>query len=209
MPKDHCARAVPPCRGRFQRSAAWGNSCRGHSSTRHRVACDHAETPNSLRIHCRGTHRQEWLTPIRLAGRPPSQTCGTSGMEPAVLHAPGLPAGAGSSASGLREPRCETRTKPGRWDSRRPHRLHQPAIFRGSCRMFMSCTQGNQTPAEPVRSGSWAKPLLNFPTRRSTTISQTGRGRNTRIASIAVDRTSGPLMPVQCGGNQPTPLQKT
>ena len=179
----------------------------GRSNTRQGVACDHAERPDSPRIHCRGTQKHEGLTSIRLVGRPPSQKCATSGMEPAVLHAPGLRAGAGSSASNLREPRCETVTmgftSAAHGCITQPLHPCDPAAFRGSCRRYMSGTLGNQTPAEPVSSGSWAKPLLNCPTRGSTAISQTGCGRNTRIASIAVNPTTGPLMPVQYGGAGP------
>ena len=208
MPEDPCARAAHPCRGRFPRSAAGGTAAWA-------AAAPDKEWPATTlnaRIHCEFTavapRSRNGLTPIRLAGRPPSQTCGTSGMEPAVLHAPGLRAGAGSSASNLREPRCETGTigftSAAHGCITQPLHPCDPAAFRGSCRRYMSCTLGNQTPAEPVSSGSWAKPLLNCPTRRSTAISQTGRGRNTRIDSIAVDRTTGPLMPVQYGGAGPT-----
>ena len=98
----------------------WGNSCVDRSSTKQGVGCDHAESPKSPRIHCRCTHKHEGLTSIHRAGRPPSQTCGTSGMEPAVLHVLGLRAGAGSANRDV---------KPGRWYSRRPHMAASPCDF--------------------------------------------------------------------------------
>ena len=88
------------------------------------------ETTLNPRMHCRGTHRQEWLAPIRLAGRPLSQTCGTSGMEPADIAHSGLRAGAASPASGRREPRCETGTMV--FTSAAPAASPSPATLRYS-----------------------------------------------------------------------------
>ena len=155
MPEDHFARAAHPCRGQFPRSAA-GEQLRGSSRTRQGVACDHAEP----RIHCRSTRRQEWPTPIRLADRPPSQTCAMSGMEPADI--------ARSGATG----RLICQRLQGTTMRNRDNCIHvgrtgcitqpcDPAKSRGACMRSMSRTPGNQTQAEPIRSGSWAKPSLN------------------------------------------------
>ena len=118
MPEDHFARAAHPCRGQFPSSAA-GEQLRGSSRTRQGVACDHAEP----RIHCRGTHRQEWPTPIHLAVRHAiadvrhvrngtGRYCTLRGNGQAHLPA----------ASGNHD------VKPGQLYSRRPHRLHHPAL---------------------------------------------------------------------------------
>ena len=187
-----------------------GNSCGGSSSTRQGVACDHAESPeftaDSLPWHppagmadAHPPRRQAVIADVRHVRNGTGRYCTLRGYGQGQAHLP--------AASGNHD------VKPGRLYSRRPHRLHHPAlrplaIFRGTSRGSMSCTPGNQTPAEPVSSGSRARPLLNCPSRRSTAISQTGRGRNTRIDSIVFDRTTGSRMPVQHGGAQPTPLRR-
>ena len=57
---DELARAADPCRGQLPHSAAGKTAAGGRHSTRQGVA----PTTPKPRIHCRGTHRQGWLTPI-------------------------------------------------------------------------------------------------------------------------------------------------
>ena len=204
MPKDHCARAAHPCLGQFPSSAAGEQlPVLQHAPDREWPAT--TLKPEFTADSLPWPHRQEWLTPVRLAGRPPSQTCGTSGLEPAVWHAPGIRGGAGSSASGPREPRSETRTMG--FTSAAP-----AASPRDIPRLLQNVHVLHTGESDAGRAGSFwllGEATAELPDPKVTTISQTGRGRNTSIASIAVDRTSGPLMPVQCGGNQPTPLRPT
>ena len=198
MPEDPCARAAYPCRGQFPRSAAGGTAA-GAAAVSDRAW---PETTLNPRIHCRGTHRQAAIADVRHVRNGTGRCCTLRGYGQGQPHLP--------AASGNRD------VKPG---LNRDYGIHvgrtgcvtqpcDPAIFRGTCRRSMSCTPGNQTPAEPVRSGSRARPLLNRPSRRSSAISQTGRGRNTRTDSIAADRTTSSRMPVQYGGAEPTPLRR-
>ena len=60
---DELARAADPCRGHLPHSAAEKTAAGGRHSTRQGVA----PTTLNPRIHCRGTHRQGWLTPIHRA----------------------------------------------------------------------------------------------------------------------------------------------
>ena len=210
MPEDPCARAAHPCCGQFPRSAAGGTAA-GAAAAPDR---EWPATTLNPRIHCEftavaPTGRNGFL-PIPLAGRPSSHTCGTSGMEPAdIARSRGYGQGQARqpAASGNRD------VKPGLWYSRRPHRLHHPALRPCDIPRHLQKVHVLHTgESDAGRAGSFwlpARPLLNCPSRRSTAISQTGRVGTP--GSPASSLTAQPVRgcQVQYGGAQPTPLRRT
>ena len=60
---DELIRAADPCHGQLPHSVAGKTAAGGRHSTRQGVALT-TLTPG---LHCRGTHLQEWLTPIHRA----------------------------------------------------------------------------------------------------------------------------------------------
>ena len=187
-----------------------GNSCRGRSSTRQGVACDHAEPPNSLRIHCRGTHRQEWffahpprrqavIADVRHVRNGTGRYCTLRGYGQGQAHQP--------AASGNRD------VKPGLWYSRRPHRLHHPALRPCDIPRHLQKVHVLHTgESDAGRAGSFWLPgeaTAQLPEPKVHGHFTDRARRNTRIASIVVDRTTGSRMPVQYGGAQPKPLRRT
>ena len=157
------------------------------------------ETTLDPRIHCRGTHRQEWLAPIRLAGRPAiadvrhvrngtGQYCTLRGYGQGQPHLP--------AASGNRD------VKPGRWYSRRPHRLHHPALR--PCDISAAPAEGPCPAHRGIRRRRSRFVLAPERSHCSTALAEgprpfhsPGAVGNTRIDSIAADRATGSPVPVQ------------